>query len=107
MYSKYYICSMIEIQDVVVPTKGTGKYLNTTVLNFQIEPTNGVALYWQIFSQTTVLNPETQEEETRPGSMLLDGNLQYPQADYETWGTDDSVVTDWVMEQLNLTPVTA
>lgn len=93
---------MIKIQDVIVPTKGTGKYLNVTVLNFPITPTNGVALYWQLFAETTVLNPETQEEELKPGAMLLEGNLQFPQEEYDAWGTDDSVVTDWVMTELSL-----
>ena len=97
---------MIKVQDVIVPTKGTGKYLNVTVLNFPITPTNGVALYWQLFTETTVLNPETQEEESKPGSMLLEGNLQFPQEEYDNWGADDSVVTDWVMTELGLTPVT-
>jgi len=94
---------MIKIQDVIVPTKGTGKYLNVTVLNFPITPTNGVALYWQLFAETTVLNPETQEEEARPAGVLLEGNLQFPQEEYDAWGTDDSVVTDWVMTELSLT----
>ena len=96
---------MTNIQDLVVPTKGTGKYLNVTVLNFPITPTNGVALYWQVFAETTVTDPETQEEVAQPGAMLLEGNLQFPQSEYDTWGTDDSVVVNWIMNDLGLSAV--
>ena len=94
---------MIKIQDVTIPTRGVASYLNVTALNFAITPTAGISLYWQLFEETTTTNAETQEEESSSGKMLLDGNLQLPQEQYDAWGTDDSVITDWVMEQLNLT----
>ena len=92
---------MIKIQDVVVPTKGTGKYLNVRVLTFDLEPQNGISLYWAIHSETT--NTDEEGVETlSPGSVLLEGNLSMPQETYDQWGTDDSFVTDWALSELSL-----
>ena len=95
---------MIKIQDVTVPTKGTGKYLNVRVLTFDLEPTNGISLYWAIHSETT--NTDEEGVETlSPGSVLLEGNLSMPQDQYDQWGTDDSFVTDWALTELGLTKI--
>ena len=84
---------MININDVVVPTKGTGKWLQVKALNFDISPTNGIKLYWAVFSE--VLVPMgSGDPVSQPNKLLMDGNLHYPQREYDTWGTDDSVVTD-------------
>ena len=98
---------MIKIQDVTVPTKGTGKYLNVRVLTFDLEPTNGITLYWAIHDETE-LPDETEEAEegatvTSPGKVLLEGNLTMDQATYDQWCVDDSYVTDWALTELNLT----
>ena len=92
---------MIKIQDVTVPTKGTGKYLNVRVLTFDLEPKNGISLYWAIHSETT--NTDEEGVDTlSPGSVLLEGNLSMPQETYNQWGTDDSFVTDWALSELSL-----
>ena len=92
---------MIKIQDVTVPTKGTGKYLNVRALTFDLEPKNGISLYWAIHSETT--NTDEEGVETlSPGSVLLEGNLSMPQETYDQWGTDDSFVTDWALSELSL-----
>jgi len=96
---------MIKIQDVVVPTKGTGKYLNVRVLPFDLTPTNGIQLYWAVLAETTSTNEEGVEEVV-PGAMLLEGNLSFPQEQYDQWGTDDSHVTNWAANELNLTVIT-
>lgn len=98
---------MIQIQDVVVPTKGTGKYLNVMAQNFNISPENGISLYWQVFAEGSRTNPETEEVETYPSSVLLEGNLHMPQETYDAWGTDDSHVTDWAITELGFTAVTS
>ena len=97
---------MIQINDVVVPAKGTGKYLNVRVLNFDLEPTNGITLYWAIYAETTITGDDGVET-TSPGATLLDGNLSMPQATYDQWGTDDSYVTDWALTELGFTAVTS
>lgn len=90
---------MIKIQDVVIPTKGTAKYLNVRVLPFDLEPQNGIYLYWALYSEYI-----NSEDVSVPGNNLLEGNLHMEQAVYDQWGTDDSFVTNWVMTQLSLTP---
>jgi len=94
---------MIKIQDVIVPTKGTGKYLGVRALTFDITPTNGLSLYWSIHVEDTVI--EDDVEVKKPGITILDGNLNLPQEVYDTWGTDDSHITDWVLNELNLTKI--
>ena len=101
---------MIKIQDVSVPTKGTGKYLNVRVLSFDLTPTDGISLYWAIHSEESVPDESEGAEEgatvIKPGNMLLEGNLSMPQDVYDLWGTEDDYVTSWAAEQLNLTEVT-
>jgi len=96
---------MIKIQDVIVPTKGTGKYLNVRVLSFDLTPTSGIQLYWAIQAEMTSTDPEGVET-TAPGQVLLEGNLHMPQEQYELWGTDDTFVIEWAATQLNLTLIT-
>ena len=93
---------MNKIQDLAVPTKGTGKYLEVRALTFNLTPTSGISLYWGIFSETT--NTDSEGVETKsPGAIVLEGNLHMPQEQYDQWGTDDSFVISWAAEQLNLT----
>lgn len=82
---------MIQINSVVIPTKGTAKYLDVKVLSFDISPTDGIILYWSVHDEN--------------GLMLLEGNMNFPQEQYDSWGTDDSVVSDWVMTELGFTEV--
>jgi hypothetical protein len=95
---------MNKIQDIVVPTKGTGKYLEVRALTFNLTPTNGISLYWAIYTEQTNTDEEGVETKT-PGSIILEGNLSFPQDQYELWGTDDSFVTDWALTELNLTKI--
>jgi hypothetical protein len=89
---------MIKIQDVTVPTKGVGKYFQITALNFVVSPTNGIQTYWQVFAETT-----DEEGQSQPGSMLIDGNLPMDQDTYDSWGTDDSVIVTWALNELGFT----
>lgn len=102
---------MININDVVVPTKGTGKYLNVRTLSFDLSPTAGIILYWSLHKEELVPDESEGAEEgatvSQPGAILLEGNLNFPQSEYDAWGTDDSVVTDWAMTELGVTEVTA
>jgi len=102
---------MININDVTVPTKGTGKYLNVKALSFDLSPTAGITLYWSLHTEETVLDESEDAEEgatiTIPGATLMEGNLSYPQSEYDAWGTDDTVVTDWALTELGFTKVTA
>jgi hypothetical protein len=92
---------MNKIEDLIVPTKGTGKYLEVRALTFNLTPTSGISLYWAVYTETSSLNENGLEVQT-PGSIVLEGNLHMPQEQYALWGTDDTFVIDWAAEQLNL-----
>lgn len=96
---------MDKIQDIIVPTKGTGKYLEVRALTFNLTPTNGISLYWAIHEEKVTTDEEGVETKT-PGSTLLEGNLQMPQEQYDQWGTDDSVVIEWAATELGVTIIT-
>ena len=96
---------MNKIQDIVVPTKGTGKYLEVRALTFNLTPTSGISLYWAIYTENTSTDEEGVETKT-PGSIVLEGNLHMPQEKYELWGTDDTFVIEWAATELNLTLIT-
>lgn len=87
-----------KIQAIEVPTKGTGKYLDVLVLNFAPFSTS-VSLYWSIKSESSSI----VEEVFSAGATLLEGNLTVPAEVVSVWGTDDSVIVNYVMEELSLT----
>ena len=93
---------MNKIEDLVVPTKGTGKYLEVRALTFNLTPTSGISLYWAVYTENTSTDEAGVETKT-PGSIVLEGNLHMPQEKYELWGTDDTFVIDWAAEELHLT----
>ena len=85
---------MTEIQPVIVPTKGAGKYFDIIALNFPMDP-QSVTFYWQVFSQVT-----NEDAALVPGQCILDGNLTMDQQTYAGWGTNDEYVIDWACDQL-------
>jgi len=91
---------MIKIQDVIVPTKGTAKYFNIIALNFPMNPSS-VTFYWQILSEVEEIEDELVT--SKPGSSLLEGNLTMTKEEYDAWGSDDSYVTNWACNKLDLT----
>jgi uncharacterized protein YycO len=95
-----YIIMATKITSVNVPGKGTGEYLDLTVLSFSLFPSS-VSLYWAIKAESTSTNSEG-EEVVSVGATLTEGNLSVPEAIVSTWGTDDSVIADWAIEELGL-----
>ena len=85
---------MTPIKPVVVPTKGTGKYLALTALNFPMDPSS-VTFYWALFTELT-----DGEGNVSPGSNILDGNITMDQEVYSQWGTDDNYAIDWALSEL-------
>ncbi len=90
---------MIEIQDVVVPTKGIAKYFNLLALNFPPFPTS-VVFYWSIYAQGVV-----NVDQLGPTDLLLDGNLTMNQETYDNWGTNDEYVINWALNELGFVQV--
>lgn len=50
--------------------------------------TNTSRVFWQLFNDNDL--------------QLLNGDLVIPEATHNAWGTDDSVIEDYVLNQLNL-----
>ena len=78
---------MIKIQDVIVPTRGTGKYFQIKLINLNI-PGTDATFYWNVLSEIFT------EEQSVPGSILLEGNLHMPQDIYvgETFRATPNIV---------------
>jgi hypothetical protein len=77
----------IEIQPVIVPTKGTGTQFFLQSGNFPMFPTN-VSFYWQV--------------QTTEGTTVLDGNLYMDEQTYNGWSNDDNYAIDWALNELGL-----
>lgn len=91
-----------EIQDVIVPTKGVGRYFVITLIQLSL-PGTSATFYWQVFDKIIQDESESGEHSTTfHGSMLLEGNLTMNEEEYALWGTDDSYVINWALEKLNL-----
>lgn len=82
---------MIQIKDIIVPTKGVGKYFQISALGFPMNPET-VSFYWQVFAQS----------DNAPSICILDGNLLMDQTTYEGWGNNDEYVNNWACKELNL-----
>ena len=89
-----------KINPVNVPGKGTGEYLDLTVLSFSLFPST-ISLYWAIKGETTSTDSEGAEV-VSVGATLTEGNLSVPEAIVATWGTDDSVISEWAIAELGL-----
>lgn len=91
----------VEIQPIVVPTKGTGKYFALQANSFPMFPSS-VAFYWQVFAEQLTENSDGTET-SQPGQMLLDGNIYMDQTTYDGWGNDDDYAINWGLNQVGLT----
>lgn len=77
----------MKIQPVEIPTKGTAVSLDVTVLSFKLNSESGSS-YYKLSSES--------------GQTLLEGNLNIPSSVFLNWGTDDSIVLDYVLSELKL-----
>lgn len=78
---------MINIEPIEIPTKGTAITLEVRVLTFNLNSDSAIAYYALRDSNSNI---------------LLDGNLQIISEVFLNWGTDDSIIEDFVLETLNL-----
>jgi hypothetical protein len=79
---------MIEIQPVVIAIKGTATQMSVLVLNFSTNASN-CNTYWQLFDSNN--------------NQLLDGNYTLTDEQFATWGTDNSVVNQYVADAIGVT----
>jgi hypothetical protein len=73
-------------QFVQVPLEGTATGLDIVVSSFYLFPSE-IEVRWTVYG----------EGFSKTGSILL------PQSIIDQWGTDDTVIKDYVLQQLNLT----
>lgn len=78
----------IAIEPVVFPlNQGTATFMTVLVLNF---PTDAVTAttYWQLLTDT--------------GAQLAQGNYTLTEEEFATWGTDNSVVNEYVANAIGV-----
>jgi hypothetical protein len=92
--------NFIEVADVIVPTKGIGKYFSIMLLNLDLPGTNP-SFYWELKSEIV----HTDSEEKYPYQVVLNGNLSMTPQEYSQWGTDDNYVINWALQKLNFTKI--
>jgi hypothetical protein len=79
----------IEIQPVVFPlNQGTATRMTVLVLNFDTTATT-CTTYWQLL--------------TEEGQQLTQGNYTLTEEQFEQWGTDNSVVNEYVANAIGVT----
>lgn len=79
----------VAIQPVVFPlNQGTATLLNVLVLNFDTTATT-CTTYWQLL--------------TEKGQQLTQGNYTLTEEEFANWGTDNSVVNQYVANAIGVT----
>jgi hypothetical protein len=79
----------IEIQPVVFPlNQGTATRMTVLVLNFDTTATT-CTTYWQLL--------------TEEGQQLSQGNYTLTEEQFQQWGTDNSVVNEYVANAIGVT----
>ena len=93
---------MTKIQDVIVPTKGVGKYFFIRVINIEL-PGSDATFYWEVLTEQTEPYESDEQPVKYPGTVILNGNLFMSTSEYMQWGTDDQYVINWALQQLGFT----
>ena len=91
---------MVKIENVIVPSKGTGKYFAIKCLNLDLKKSSEAApnFYWEVKKAVPYAVDEVQTE--LPGETILEGNLSMTKEEYALWGADDAYVIDWALDKL-------
>ena len=80
--------NLIDIENVLIPTKGVATKFAIRALDFSL-PATEVVFYWQAF----------KDGENEP-EKILDGNLSLQGEDLEKWGANDNYVIEWALNKL-------
>jgi hypothetical protein len=73
---------------VQLPLESQVDQLDITINSFSLFP-NEIIVSWKLYGE----------------AVSKEGNMVLPQSIIDVWGTDDTVVQDYVLEQLNLTAI--
>ena len=85
-----------QIEPITIPTKGVGKYITIDAQSFALGA-DAVNLHWRILENVELNNGAPLE-----GRELLNDTLIMANEDLASWGADDNVAIDFVINQLNL-----
>jgi hypothetical protein len=98
---------MVKIENVIVPSKGTGKYFAIKCLDLDLNKSSEASptFYWEVKKATPYAIDEVQIE--IPGEVILNGNLSMTTDEYALWGNDDAYVIDWALAKLGFVEDTA
>lgn len=96
---------MVKIEDVIVPSKGIGKYFSLQCLNISLSKSSEAtpSFYWSIRTAMPYAVDEVQVE--IPGTSILEGNLTMTKEEYALWGSDDSYPIEWALGKLGFVEV--
>lgn len=96
---------MTKIEDVIVPSKGTGKYFFLRCLNIDLKKSSEASpsFYWEVKNAVPYAIDEVQVEIA--GQTILDGNLSMTKEEYALWGTNDSYAIDWALGKLGFVEI--
>ena len=96
---------MIKINDVPVgfPTK-IANGIEISVITFKSNALTANT-YWQLFSNVLVkvIDEEGKEIEELQSTLLADGNYELTELEYKSWGNNNAVVENAVLNNLGLT----
>lgn len=94
--------NMIKINDVQIPTKGTGKYFGLKCLPFEINKESKSSPEFKWVVKDSVIQENNGEQIEYPGQTILEGTLFMTEQDYSLWTGSDSYAIDWALQKLNL-----
>ena len=96
---------MIKINDVSVgfPAK-TANGLEISIITFKSNALTATT-YWQLFANGLVkeINEQGEEIEELKSTLIIDGNYELTEAEYKSWGNNNVIVEDAVLNNLGLT----
>ena len=87
-----------QIQPITYPIKGIGNYIKIVADKFTLGA-DEVSLNWFIYDDINLQSAPPPNE----GNLLDYGTVVMGNSDLQTWGADDNVAIDWVINELNLT----
>ena len=96
---------MIKINNVSVGFPSTiANGLEVSVITFKSNALT-VQTYYQLFTNVMVkvINEEEEEIEQMQSTLLSDGNYELTEVEYKSWGEDNLVVENAVLNSLGLT----
>jgi hypothetical protein len=87
---------MIKINEVTVgfPSK-LANGLEVSVITFKSDALTANT-YWQLFSNVTLIDEQLQS------TVLADGNYELTEAEYKSWGNNNIIVENAVLNSLGL-----